>query len=92
MPTHKFQIGQTAFLNPSNRHIPEGACVVTKKLPERDGEFDYRVKSANELHEPVVRERYYQACRSRELPPQLITLSKKLDEELLKKPEHSAIA
>jgi hypothetical protein len=35
---------------------------------------------------------YYQACRSRELPPQLITLSKKLDEELLKKQEHSAIA
>jgi hypothetical protein len=56
MPTHKFQIGQTAFLNPSNRHIPEGACVVTKKLPERDGEFEYRVKSANELHERVVRE------------------------------------
>jgi hypothetical protein len=55
MPTHKFQIGQTAFLNPSNRHIPEGACVVTKKLPERDGEFEYRVKSANELHERVVR-------------------------------------
>jgi hypothetical protein len=56
MPTHKFQIGQTAFLNPSNRHIPEGACVVTKKLAERDGEFEYRVKSANELHERVVRE------------------------------------
>ena len=32
------------------------ACVVTKKLPERDGEFEYRVKSANELHERVVRE------------------------------------
>jgi hypothetical protein len=25
--------------------------MVTKKLPERDGEFEYRVKSANEPHE-----------------------------------------
>jgi hypothetical protein len=46
MPTHKFQIGQTVFLTPSNRHIPEGAYIVTKKLPDRDGEFEYRVKSA----------------------------------------------
>jgi hypothetical protein len=30
---------------------------------------------------------YYQACKARELPPQLITLSKKLDEELHKKQE-----
>ena len=31
---------------------------------------------------------YYRACTTGELPPQLITLSKKLDEELLKKQEH----
>ena len=35
---------------------------------------------------------YYQACTTGELPPQLLTLSKRLDEELLKKQEHSAIA
>ena len=35
---------------------------------------------------------YYQACTARELPAQLLALSKKLDEELLKKQEHSAIA
>ena len=35
---------------------------------------------------------YYQACTTGELPPQLLTLSKKLDEELLKKQEHSAVA
>jgi hypothetical protein len=34
---------------------------------------------------------YYRACTTGELPPQL-TLSKKLDEELLKKQEHSAVA
>jgi hypothetical protein len=55
MPTHKFQIGQTVFLIPS-LSIPGGAYVVTRKLPERDGEFEYRVKSLNEPHERVVRE------------------------------------
>jgi len=29
---------------------------VTKKLPERHGEFEYRVKSAHEAYERVVRE------------------------------------
>jgi hypothetical protein len=33
-----------------------GACVITKRLPERGGEFEYRVKSVNEPHERVVRE------------------------------------
>jgi hypothetical protein len=55
MPTHKFKIGQTVFLSPS-LNIPGGAYVVTRKLPEREGEFEYRVKSANEPHERVVRE------------------------------------
>ena len=55
MPTYKFQIGQTVFLNPY-LNVPGGACTVTKKLPERDGEFEYRVRSANEPYERVVRE------------------------------------
>jgi hypothetical protein len=36
--------------------VPGGACVITKILPERDGEFEYRIKSVNEPHERVVRE------------------------------------
>ena len=32
-------------------------------------------------------EEYYRACTTGKLPPQLLTLSKKLDEELLKKRE-----
>lgn len=57
MPTHMFQVGQTVFLDSSlSQNIPGGAYVVTKKLPERGGEFEYRVKSANERHERVVRE------------------------------------
>jgi hypothetical protein len=55
MPTYKFKIGQTVFLSPS-LGIPGGAYIVTGKLPEREGEFEYRVKSANEPHERVVRE------------------------------------
>jgi hypothetical protein len=35
---------------------------------------------------------YYRACTTRELPPQLLALSKKLDEELLKKQEHNLVA
>jgi hypothetical protein len=54
---HKFNVGQRVFLTPSFAlNIAGGAYVVTKKLPERDGEFEYRVKSVDEPHERVVRE------------------------------------
>ncbi len=57
MPIHKFKIGQTVFLSPSfGLNIPGGTYIITKKLPERDGEFLYQVKSAREPHERVVRE------------------------------------
>lgn len=56
MPAHKHQIGQTVFLTSSDRNLPEWAYVVTRKLPERDGDFEYRVKSINETHERVVPE------------------------------------
>jgi hypothetical protein len=52
---HKFNIGQNVFLERS-LSVAGGACVVTKRLPERDGEFEYRIKSVNEPHERVVRE------------------------------------
>ena len=52
---HKFHIGQTVFLEWSIA-VPGGAYVVTKRLPERNGEFEYRIKSASEPHERVVRE------------------------------------
>jgi hypothetical protein len=57
MQTHKFQIGQTVFLTPFPiQKIQGGAYTVTRKLPERNGEFEYRVKSATEPHERAVRE------------------------------------
>jgi hypothetical protein len=63
MPDHQFHIGQTVFLDPSlERNLPRGAFIVTKKLPEHDGEFEYRVKSINEPHERVVRESQLRAA------------------------------
>lgn len=57
MATYRFQIGQTVFLSPSlSQNITGGAYIVTRKLPERHGEFEYRVKGAHEAYERVVRE------------------------------------
>ena len=57
MPDHKFKIGQTVFLVRSiATNLPGGAYVITKQLPERDGEFEYRIKSVTEPHERAVRE------------------------------------
>lgn len=57
MRTHKFRVGQTVFINASReRNIPEGTYIVTKKLPEHDGEFEYQVRNSYEAHERVVRE------------------------------------
>jgi hypothetical protein len=57
VPTHRFHIGQVVFLKPSrDLNLPGGAYTITKKLPERDGEFEYRVQSVNEPYERVVGE------------------------------------
>ncbi len=57
MPDPKFHISQTAFLSPSlAQNIPGGGYIVTKQLPIKNGEFEYRIKSINEPFERVVRE------------------------------------
>jgi hypothetical protein len=55
---HKFRVGQRVTLaaNVINRSAVGGSYVVTKQLPERRGEFAYRIKSSTETHERVVRE------------------------------------
>jgi hypothetical protein len=55
MPKHKFKIGQTVFVQ-QHLNLPGGAYVVTKRLPERNGELEYRIKSVNEPYERVARE------------------------------------
>ena len=57
MPSHKFRIGETVMVKPAfSRNVPGGAYEVTKRLPHNGREFEYRVKSASEEHERVVRE------------------------------------
>jgi hypothetical protein len=54
----KFKIGQrvTFAANRKARDAAVGAYVVTKQLPERGGEFEYRIKSSSEPHERAARE------------------------------------
>jgi hypothetical protein len=58
MATHKFKLRQTVFFQPTifNRDAPRGAFEVTKQLPERDGQFEYHIKSSSEPHERVAKE------------------------------------
>ncbi len=58
MAEHKFRAGQRVTLAASftNRGAAGAGYVVTRQLPERDGEFEYRIKSISEPHERVARE------------------------------------
>jgi hypothetical protein len=55
---HRFKLGRSVFLQStiSNRDAARGAYEVTAQLPERDGQFEYRIKSRGEPHERVVKE------------------------------------
>jgi hypothetical protein len=54
---HKFIIGQAVeYYSPRGFHAPSGIYVVSAKLPERDGEFEYHIKHIKELHERTARE------------------------------------
>ena len=51
-------VGIDVFLKVSpHRNVPGGAHIVVQRMPERDGEFEYRVKSSIEPRERVVGER-----------------------------------
>jgi hypothetical protein len=56
---HKFKIGQTVRFEPNTWHhrnsVP-GSYEVKKQLPERNGEFEYQIKSSSEAHERVATE------------------------------------
>jgi hypothetical protein len=56
---HKFEVGQSVRFEPNTwyyRNTVPGSYEVRKQLPERHGEFEYRVKSLNEAHERVATE------------------------------------
>ena len=51
---HKFHIGQLVEFRPKKGSAvssARGAYEILKQLPERDGELQYRIKSAVEEHE-----------------------------------------
>jgi len=59
---HKFYLGQRVEYRPSRgMYGVRGAYVVTAKLPERVGEFEYRIRNMNEPHERRARESELQA-------------------------------
>jgi hypothetical protein len=54
---HKFHLGQQVeYYSSFLIYAPRGVYVVTAKLPERDGEFEYHIRSVSEQHERMVRE------------------------------------
>ena len=56
---HKFSVGRSVEFCPDPgmvRNAPTGEYKVTKRLPERNGAFEYRIKSAREPTERVARE------------------------------------
>jgi hypothetical protein len=55
--SHKFILGQAVeYHSPRGLYAPPGIYVVTAKLPERDGEFEYHIKHTSELHERIAKE------------------------------------
>jgi hypothetical protein len=54
---HQFQSGQLVRICRSIRYAaPEGDYEIVRQLPDEGGELRYRVKSAREPHERVVKE------------------------------------
>jgi hypothetical protein len=61
---HKFILGQAVEYSPPRRlYAPPGIYVVTAKLPERDGEFEYHIRHSSELHERIAKESELRAAR-----------------------------
>ena len=59
---HKFHLGQAvAYRAARGVYAASGAYVVTAKLPERDGQYEYRIRNLAEAHERKARESELQA-------------------------------
>ncbi len=54
---HKFYVGHAvAYRAARGLYAAAGAYVVRAKLPERDGEYEYRIRNLAEAHERMARE------------------------------------
>jgi hypothetical protein len=58
MVPHAFAVGQRVIFTPgrNDANVPRGAYIVTRLMPLEGIEQQYRVKSAGDAHERVVRE------------------------------------
>jgi hypothetical protein len=57
MPTHNLRSARPFISKPRvTKNLPGGAYVITQKMPDHNGEFEYRVRSTSEAHERVVGE------------------------------------
>jgi hypothetical protein len=66
MSTHKFSIGEkVAYNTPFRAAAPTGEYEVIRLLPLEAGEYHYRIKSALESHERVVREDQLSSSKAR---------------------------
>ncbi len=54
---HKFHLGQAvSYRATRGLYAAAGEYVVTAKLPQRDGEYEYRIRNLAEAHERMARE------------------------------------
>jgi hypothetical protein len=55
---HKFTVGQNVEVRPERHdfHIPPGTYTIVRQLPAEANDCQYRVKSARDGHERVMRE------------------------------------
>jgi hypothetical protein len=61
---HKFILGQAVEFRPRHgQYAPPGTYLVTAKLSEWDGKFEYRIKHSSELHERIARESEFHVAR-----------------------------
>jgi hypothetical protein len=57
MAMHQFHLGQQVeYYSSRGLYAPRGPYVVTAKLPERNGEFEYHIRNMDEQHERMPRE------------------------------------
>ena len=54
----QFKVGDRVrfFYHDRFKSAAHGTYLVTMQLPERDGEFEYRIRSPDERHERIARE------------------------------------
>ena len=64
---HKFYLGQMVVCRA--RYAPSVACAVTAKLPERNGEYEYRIRNLAKKNERMACESELQAMTGNETAP-----------------------